>query len=162
MIKQLLGYISVILIGAVACTPSGSEIVPSGESTTVSVTTVAAPTRAATATEAVVSETLSVGTKLGLPGIELITAESGGGTRPMLEWEVVEGADHYFVSVRTIEGNGYWGWRTEQTSVPVGGLPRLAEDAPGPRIALGMTWSVIAMDVDGNMIAASNYRPIAP
>lgn len=104
----------------------------------------------------------SAGSQLGLPGIELLTPSSGGGTRPILEWTEVNGADHYLVSVKTAEGNGYWAWRTDTTSVPVGGPPRLNEEAVGPRIVTGMTWSVIALDRSDAIIAASNNRPIAP
>lgn len=122
----------------------------------------AASTQTSTTALSTADEQPSAGAQLGLPGMELLTPVSGSGTRPILEWTEVSGADHYLVSVKTAEGNGYWAWRTESTSVPVGGLPRLNEQAAGPRIVAGMTWSVIALDESGAIIAASNHRPIAP
>jgi predicted small secreted protein len=109
-----------------------------------------------------VGEELSAAGEAGFPGIELLTPTSGGGIRPTLEWASVEGAAHYIVSVRTPEGEGYWAWRTEDTSVPVGGLPRLNEQAAGPSIAEGMKWFVVALDESDSIIAVSNHRPISP
>lgn len=99
---------------------------------------------------------------LGLPIIEQFTPTSGGGNRPDLEWAAVENAAHYFVVVSAPSGAVYWAWRTDGTSIPVGGLPRLAEQSPGPAVSLGMTWSVTAMDDGGAIIAVSAIRPIAP
>lgn len=114
------------------------------------------------AAETVVEDELSAGALMGLPGIELFTPVSGSGTRPILEWGAVDGAAYYMVSIRTLEGAGYWAWRTADSSVPVGGHPRLNEAAVGPRVAPGMLWSVVAFDSEDNLIAASNHRPIAP
>lgn len=112
--------------------------------------------------EVKVEEETSMAVYLGAPEIELLTPVSGGGTRPILEWAAVEGAIHYTVWVRTPQEKPYWSWLTSDTSVPVGGLPRLNEDAGGPSIVGGMTWSVTAHDADGSVIAASNHRPISP
>lgn len=152
-----------LVLGLAACSSAdgGTANPTKVESTGLSATTeVSATTDSASSIQ--VTEELSAASKSGFPGIELLTPASGGGTRPILEWVAVEGASHYLVAVRTPEGKGYWAWRTEDTSVPVGGWPRLNEEANGPRVAKGMTWSVIAVDKDGTIIAVSNHRPISP
>jgi hypothetical protein len=98
----------------------------------------------------------------GLETIELLTPTEGGGRRPILEWQPVAGAEAYNVVVLAPSGRVYWGWRTVETSVPVGGHPRLNESAAGPAISAGMTWSVTAVASDGSLIALSDQRPISP
>lgn len=100
--------------------------------------------------------------ELGLAEIELLTPTEGRGRRPILEWSPLPGAVNYHVFVRAPSGRVYWGWRTSETSIPIGGLPRLTENAAGPAISVGMTWSVSAVGADGGVIALSGHRPIAP
>ena len=97
-----------------------------------------------------------------LDRITLITPLSGGGTRPVMEWEPFEGADRYGVYLYAPGDRLYWSWQGRETSVPVGGFPQLREDALGPSIADGMTWMVIAYDADQFPLAASELRPISP
>lgn len=82
--------------------------------------------------------------------------------RPLLEWEPVPGAAVYSVSVFTPDGVGYWAWRTEATSVHLGGDPQLRDDVSGPSTAPGMTWSVLAFDGDQMPIAASVRAVLHP
>lgn len=96
-----------------------------------------------------------------LGSIELTTDESGGGDRPVLSWEPVADAANYRVVVLDADGQPYWGWTTTETELVVGAVER-PEGAPGPRIAEGMSWSVIADDADGIPIAVSARQPIAP
>jgi hypothetical protein len=98
----------------------------------------------------------------GLPDIEQLTATDSGGRRPLLEWAAHDGAMYYIVAVFSPSGEIYWGWRTSDTSVPVGGNPQLDEDALGPAVSTGMTWSVIAFDETGDPVATSAIRPISP
>ncbi len=98
---------------------------------------------------------------LGLPEMALLT-EPSEDQRPLLEWEPVEGAAQYSVSVFAPSGEGYWAWRTEGTSVPLGGEPRLRDEVSGPSTAPGMTWSVLALDADGRPIAASVESLLRP
>lgn len=156
---SLHGLLIAIALSACSGAPSVEQS-PTSSVTEASATE--APGATATPSSDAVQETPSAASKLGLPAIELLTISEGGGTRPVLEWTAVDGADFYIVSVHTPEGVGYWAWRTEETSVPVGGLPRLNEGAMGPSIAPGMTWSVLALDSEGNLLAASNERPISP
>lgn len=100
--------------------------------------------------------------EFGLPLIAQTTAVSGGGPRPVLAWDAVEGADRYVVAVSAPDGRLYWAWTTADTSVPVGGLPRLEEDAFGPAVSNGMNWSVLALDESGAVVATSAIRPIDP
>ncbi len=94
--------------------------------------------------------------------IHLLTLESGGGHRPLLEWEAVETADYYIVTIFSPDGSPYWAWPTEDSSVPVGGLPRLEDHTEGPVIWEGCTWGVIGYDATGLPVAASERRPISP
>lgn len=99
----------------------------------------------------------------GLDGsVTLLTDTSGGGPRPLLEWEAVADADHYSVYVYAPDGDVYWVWTGHDTSVPVGGAPQIADGAPGPSVTDGMTWAVLAHDADGVPLAVSEQRPIAP
>ena len=99
----------------------------------------------------------------GMPAISQTTPVSGGGTRPALAWETVDGADHYGVYVYTPDGRPYWSWRGRTTTAYVGGGGEpLNEDAAGPSITEGMTWVVIAYDADLAPVASSPQRPIAP
>lgn len=135
---------------------------------TTGATTATTPGGAATTTTSDIESTTTTITfpqllvELGLPVIEQHTPVSGGGTRPLLEWSGVDGAAHYYVAVLAPSGEPYWAWRTSETSVPVGGHPVLEDGAFGPEIAEGMTWSVSAVDGEGNLVGLSAMRPISP
>lgn len=94
--------------------------------------------------------------------VTLLTATSGGGARPLLEWEPVADADHYSAYVYAPNGDVYWVWTGSDTSVPVGGAPRIVDGAPGPSVTEGMTWAVLAHDASGLPLAVSEQRPIEP
>jgi hypothetical protein len=85
---------------------------------------------------------------MGLATMVILTPEEGVGERPDLAWEPVEGATMYRVTVLGPDGTLYWGWAGEETSVPLGGFPRLEDAASGPRVVSGMTWTVVALDGD--------------
>jgi hypothetical protein len=98
---------------------------------------------------------------LGLPPMTLLTATDGEGPRPVLEWEPVDGATSYAVSVYAGVGEpARWSWRGDDTSVRVG----FVEDPSvgGPNVIAGMTWGVLALDANGEPIAQSNERPLGP
>jgi hypothetical protein len=97
-----------------------------------------------------------------LDAITINTPVSGGGTRPILAWDPVDSADRYGVYLYAPNGQLYWSWQGRESSVPVGGRPQLREDALGPSVAEGMTWMVIAYDVDQFPIAVGGLHPIAP
>lgn len=90
------------------------------------------------------------------------TPEAGGGFRPELQWDAIDGADHYGVYLYAPSGDVYWSWRGMETQVFVGGAIQLSDSAPGPSVADGMSWAVIAYDADLIPVAASPMRPIAP
>ena len=99
----------------------------------------------------------------GLDGaIVLQTPASGGGERPLLEWEPSAGAEHYVVFLYAPSGEAYWVWSGDDTSVHVGGEPQLGPGSPGPDVVEGMSWAVIAYDADMVPVAVSERRPIAP
>jgi hypothetical protein len=98
----------------------------------------------------------------GLGDVIQTSPESGGGIRPLLDWEPVEGADHYAVVLYAPDRDAYWAWFGADTAVHVGGEPLLRDDAPGPSIVEGMSWLVIAYDAGGLPVAISPTRPIAP
>lgn len=90
------------------------------------------------------------------------TEESGGGTRPLLEWEAVPDADHYGVYLYAPSGAAYWAWRGSKTEVYVGGAEQIRDDAAGPSVAEAMSWVVVAYDADLLPIAVSPMRSISP
>jgi len=121
-------------------------------------------TGAATTTTAASTTTEAAGPLFGSfdQAVTLLTATSGGGIRPLLQWDPVSGADHYGVYVYAPNGDLYWSWLTTDTSVHVGGEPVLHDDAPGPSVAEGMSWAVVAYDAAQLPLAVSAQRPIAP
>lgn len=90
------------------------------------------------------------------------TPESGGGLRPRLIWDAVDGADHYAVYLYAPSGEAYWAWRGRETEVFVGGATQLADGSPGPSVSDGMSWAVVAYDADLLPVAASPMRSITP
>lgn len=151
---------AVLLLSAPACgltsgTAPEQDEVP-GETTQVTSTS-PAPTSDQAPQESSPPEILE-----HLEGIALLTPTAGGGTRPTLEWEGVEEADRYGVYLYDPGGKLYWSWQGRETSIPVGGRPRLVEDALGPQVSEGMTWTVIAFDADQAPVAAGGPRAIAP
>ncbi len=98
----------------------------------------------------------------GLAAVQLQTPSSGGGPRPTLVWSGVPGADVYFVTLFTPSGTAYWAWQGSATSVELGdGSGPLPANAPGPKVADGMSWQVLAYASDGSLLAASERTPIS-
>ena len=98
----------------------------------------------------------------GVPGIDLLTPESGEGPRPELEWGPVDDVFFYNVVLLDPTGRGYWGWEGTATAVHVGGEPVIEEGLSGPSVIDGMSWQVSAYDSDLKLIALSHQQPIAP
>lgn len=90
------------------------------------------------------------------------TPTSGGGARPLLAWEPVDGAARYVVIVFTETGEPYWSAVTEQIEIFVGGPAQIPDDNDGPRIDDGYTWAVYADDADSAPMASSPLRDISP
>lgn len=99
---------------------------------------------------------------LDLPVIELLTPASGGGDRPDLSWAPVDGADLYQVVLLAPDGAFYWGWTGNETTIPVGGLPRLVPEAAGPRLIPSMSWTVTAIDERSLPLAIGGPAEISP
>ena len=100
---------------------------------------------------------------LNLPEVELLTPTEGVGVKPLFEWQAVDGAAWYGLSLRTSTGETYWAWMGPQTSIFLGGVsdqPR--ENSAGPVLEDGMQWAVVAYDSQDQIIAASSLRPISP
>lgn len=97
-----------------------------------------------------------------LPGIDLLTPESGEGIRPEFSWEPIDRAFFYNVVLLDPAGRGYWGWEGTTTAVHLGGEPAIKDGLSGPSVIDGMTWQVAAYDDDFNLIALSHRKPIAP
>jgi hypothetical protein len=91
-----------------------------------------------------------------------ITPTSGGGTRPLLAWEPVDGAAEYLVIVFADDAQPYWSTITDQTETHIGGAQAIPEGVDGPQVADGYSWAVYADDETGAPIASSALRPIAP
>lgn len=162
MSTRLFLWLSLILLAA-ACsstgdgTPTGQtdpDTTAAGAGETPSTTTALSPTTTVTYP--------SIAADLGVALIDQHTPIDGEGRRPVLEWTAVDGAERYFVIVSAPSGAIYWGWRTSDTSVPVGGNPKLVEGAAGPAVSEGMTWIVSALDAEGNVVGISARRPISP
>jgi hypothetical protein len=102
---------------------------------------------------------------LAVPDAEVIaqtTPTSGGGTRPLLSWEPVDGATTYLVIVFADDEAPYWSTITERTETHVGGQAAIPEGIDGPEVSAGYSWAVYADDENGVPIASSSIRPISP
>lgn len=74
--------------------------------------------------------------------------------RPTLTWPAVAEAAEYQVVVLDANGEPYWSWIGAGTSVPIGGA-ELGVSTPGPTVAPGFSWTVVAWDVDGAALTLS-------
>jgi len=124
---------------------SSSPTTTGGTDTTGGSVTTGGGATATTTTTAVESPLAS---EVGLESMVLLTPTEGVGERPDFAWEPVAGAVRYQVTVLTADGALYWAWSGEETSVPLGGFPKLVDGAAGPRVVSGMTWTVVAFDGD--------------
>jgi hypothetical protein len=99
----------------------------------------------------------------GLEQVELLTATSGVGEKPLFEWSAVSGGSSYALFLYFSDGNPYWAWSGESTSIYLGGYTSAPPaDAAGPILVDGMAWAVIAFDTSGNVIASSDKQLISP
>lgn len=164
-----------LLLGVAACDSGSSDTTGiSGSSTTVPIvssTTLAAgeDTTTSVASEAATTTTTTtVGEDfvLFLPGVDVpeidqLTPTTGVGGRPLIEWSAFDDAHAYELTVFGAGGTIYWSAVGPETSIYLGGAPA-SDQSPGPQIQDGMTWAVVALDADGNVIAQSRIRPINP
>jgi len=98
-----------------------------------------------------------------VPAMEISSAPSGGGVRPVLRWKAVAGAKTYRVVVLDAGARPYWAWEGNATSVAVGGGRKpAAKGTGGPRVAAGFSWTVAALDAHAKPLALSDRAPIAP
>lgn len=136
-----------LVIVLVAC--GGDDASPTTTASGTGGATTTAPGPGVTTTTASQEPTESpIAGDVGLESMILSTPTEGVGERPDFAWEPVEGAASYRVTVLAPDGTFYWGWWGTETSVPLGGFPKLVDDATGPRVVTGMTWTVVAYDAD--------------
>jgi hypothetical protein len=99
----------------------------------------------------------------GEPEIKLTTRTTDAGPHPILKWKKVRDAEQYQVVVQTPKADPYWMWRGSETRVRFGGGPL---DAPkkteGATLTRKMVWFVYALDAEGDILASSSKRKIAP
>ena len=139
------GTVAFVVMTA-ACSSNGSKSSAPGTHTTTPGTAAARPKLLAT-----------------LPSIQLLTPGNGNGPRPVLRWAGAPGASTYDVVVYSAQGPAYWAWVGTGTSVRLGGeTGPVPADAPGPKLAGGMTWQVFGYAADAKMLAASDRTSIGP
>jgi hypothetical protein len=150
---------------AAGCTGGGTPVTSEPPATSVTSTS-SSPVSVGSDDTVVTTTVASVDSRIreltGVPGMNLLTAESGEGPRPELEWEPVDDAFFYNVVLLDPTGRGYWGWEGTATAVHVGGEPVIKEGLSGPSVIDGMSWQVSAYDSDLKLIALSHQQPIAP
>jgi len=103
---------------------------------------------------------------ISVPGIEtikLLTNVTEAGGKPLFTWEAVTGSSRYELIVFDETGEPYWAWEGTKTKIYMGGTDEQPPaESSGPSIEAGYTWTVIAYNVDGKVIAASEIRSISP
>ena len=93
----------------------------------------------------------------------LLTPSEGGGERPLLSWQRVEGAEFYRVVLFNDQGIPYWAWQGEDTGIYVGGLTEPPpSNSIGPIVTLCMTWITTAYNAEGVPIAAGGPELLSP
>lgn len=149
---------------ASAIDESGQPTSTGGSSTDTQPPTTATQRAAATSTTTSTAAGVIQGEPVipGFPLITVFTPSAGGGTRPLLRWESVPDASLYSVVVYDTAGEPYWGTLTDEAQTYVGGPHQIVEDRPGPRVADGGAWSVVALDAGGRPLAGSGIAPISP
>ena len=105
--------------------------------------------------------------RIDAPGVEgevalLGPPEQGAGEVPIFEWQAVEGAATYRLAALDEDGGVVWAWEGEGTSVPLGGVADRPEGEPGPVLEGAGSWSVVAVDREGRVLAVSEIRSVAP
>lgn len=159
----------VIAVAITGCTGDDPMETTSTSARAASVTTVAEPVEAPDDSlpppEETVVASVPSGEILveGLPIIEVLSPpESEAGEVPMFSWSPVDGTSTYDVVVLSPDAP-IWAWRGEQTEVWLGGLPfERPEGMAGAVLGPGSCWSVLALDAEGQMIAASAFLPVSP
>jgi len=133
--------------------PSGAPITAIDDMTT------AAGDAAQTSTSAVTtSSTEPIPILDDIALIQLTGPDTVGDVAPEFSWTPVVGATSYRLVVLT-NGEPSWAWQGETTSTRLGGLTADAGPAfPAPELTDGSTWSVVALDADGGVLAASELR----
>jgi hypothetical protein len=102
------------------------------------------------------------------PGIETEIAlvappEEGAGKIPTFEWRRVKGASGYRLAVPDAGGDALWAWQGTATSVVLGGVAdRPVKGEAGPVLEPWASWSVLAFDRDGSVVAVSSLRAVSP
>ena len=101
------------------------------------------------------------------PGVEgrvalLAPPEVGAEEVPEFEWEAVPAAATYRLAVHDEGGDVLWAWEGEATSVALGGVADRPEGEPGPVLEGPASWSVVAVDPEGRVVAVSAIRPVSP
>lgn len=87
---------------------------------------------------------------------------SGAGEVPLFSWEPADGTAVYNLVVLGPDGP-IWGWRGVETEIRLGGLPfERPTGVRGPVIGTDTCWSVIALDADGHVVAASEFLAVSP
>lgn len=159
------------MIAVGACSSGGTDTTSTSTSPTAAVSTTLTGATETTSTTALESTTTlpepttTVAAEPVIKGadpIEQITPTSGGGMRPLLEWVPIDEATTYVVTVYTRTGGPYWSAVTIEPKTYVGGPLQIPAGRTGPNVAEGYTWTVSAEDADGNLLAASPLRAIAP
>jgi hypothetical protein len=107
------------------------------------------------------------GARLDAPGVEagvelVAPPKTGAGEVPTFEWRAVEGAAAYRLAVLNADGDVVWVWEGEETSIALGGVADRPEGSYGPVLTPGSTWSVVALDPTGAVVAVSEVRPVSP
>lgn len=160
--RLLIAFVAIVLL-AVACgVPAGNGTEPQAGTIPAGGEQVESPTEAPTKlpTEIPGEPFLSVP---GIGRVTLLTDVQGSGEKPLFAWESIAGADRYQLIVFDEAGEPYWAWEGAQTQVYMGGSEsQPSANSSGPAIGAGYSWTVVAYNVNGEIVASSELKPISP
>jgi hypothetical protein len=152
----------VLMAGCGGGDDAGSSTDATFSSSPADTTADAVPAGTTPAVESTSMPTVAAGVIPGTATITLLTSGSGLGARPILQWDPVDRAVEYVVSVNAPSGGPLWTWNGSSTMVPFGGGPADDPDTTGAQLTGPATWFVAAIDDQGRVIATSATAELGP
>ena len=146
----LLGATFALLIAACGSAAPADPMAPPGDTTGGADDAAAAPAGIVIERPAFLAD---------LARVELLEPPvAGAGAAPIFSWGAIDGASTYRLTVLGPDGPR-WGWEGPDTTIRYGAVEA---GQRGPVIVPGSWWSVAAVDAAGDILAASDLRPVSP
>lgn len=163
LLGRVLGIVCLVAVGLAACGDDGGGGAPAPSTTPTDPVVTSGESEPPTTLAENGAGSGDLRAALIAGGVGEITLHSAteGGPHPTLAWDPVEGATGYQLFVHDGEGRPYWAWSGSDTSTRLGGGDRVEANQTA-LLHEPMTWSVVAFDAEGGLVAVSAVAPVAP